>query len=193
MNLWSGLAWPRRVVTTLHRKPASALPRVSASPFPSGVHPQEIALDVDANDSASLLAIAAAYIGRGHGLDPAPIARALLRREEAGSTALGHGVAVPHARVTGIGRPLTLFLRTRHPVAFGAPDGEDVSNFFIIIVPAEGDTDRHLELLAGVAAAFGDRAFRAGLAMATTANQVDDAFGGRSAATPLHQTSRLAT
>ena len=156
----------------------------------SSLHPQEIVLDVDANDGASVLAMAAAYIGRGHGLDPAPILRALQRREEVGSTALGRGVAIPHARIAGIARPLTLFLRTRQPVDFRAPDGETVSNFYVIMVPTDGDTDEHLELLANVAACFGESAFRAQLAMATTANQVDDAFNGRFAARPSRQCQR---
>jgi len=143
------------------------------------VHPQEIVLDVEASDGDAVLNAAAAYVGRGRGLDPVPIARALRRREEAASTALGHAVAVPHARVAGIAQPLTLFLRTRHPVPFGALDGREVSNFFVIIVPEHGDVQRHLELLANVASAFSERSFRTELAEAATAHQVDQAFDRR--------------
>ncbi len=191
MQRWSGLLKSRKVSAG----PVIGIPRDAQSagiPSP-GLHAQEIVLDVDANDSATVLALAAAYIGRGHGLDPAPILRALQRREEAGSTALGYGVAIPHARIAGIGRPLTLFLRTRYPVAFGAPDDSLVSNFFVIMVPVDGDTDQHLELLANVATCFGERAFRAQLAMATTANQVDDAFSGRVAGVPLRPSNRIPT
>ena len=120
--------------------------------------------------------IAAEHIGRAHGLDPAPILRALMRREQAGSTALGHGVAIPHGRIGGLARPLTLFMRTRTSIPFGAPDGKPVSNWLVIMVPADGATDDHLQLLALVAGAFSDRDFRASLAAATSAAQVDGVF-----------------
>jgi nitrogen PTS system EIIA component len=140
------------------------------------LRPQEIVLDVDVQDRDRALATAAAYIGRAHGLDPAPIFRALLRREQVGSTALGQGVAIPHARIAGIARPLTLFMRTRLAIAFGAPDGKLVSNLLVIMVPADGAADDHLQLLAAFAEAFSDRAFRASLAASTTALEVDRAF-----------------
>jgi len=172
------MRWSRKLMSPFARSaPAGRV--VAATGAGVVVHPQEVVLDVEASDGAAVLNAAAAYVGRGHGLDPAPIARALRRREEAASTALGHAVAVPHARVAGIAQPLTLFLRTRHPVPFGAPDGREVSNFFVIIVPADGDAERHLELLANVASAFGERSFRTELAEAATAHQVDEAFGRR--------------
>lgn len=141
--------------------------------------PQEIVLDADIADRRRALETAASLIGRAHGLDPAPVFRALWRREQVGSTALGQGVAIPHARIEGITRPLTLFLRTRLAIAFDAPDEKPVSNILVIMVPADGDTDQHLQLLAGVAEAFSDRAFRARLAAATTPEQVAAVFSGR--------------
>jgi nitrogen PTS system EIIA component len=145
------------------------------------LRPQEIVLDVDVPNRGRALETAAAYIGRAHGLDPAPILRSLLRREEVGSTALGQGVAIPHARIAGIARPLTLFMRLRNAIEFGAADGTPVANLLVIMVPVDGDTDDHLQLLALVADAFSDRAFRACLAAATTAIQVEEAFAERAA------------
>ena len=140
------------------------------------LQPQEIVLDVDARSSAGVLEVAAAYIGRAHALDPAPILRALSRREQVGSTGLGMGYAIPHARIEGIVRPLTLFMRTRDPIAFGAPDGKPVRNYLVIMVPADGATDDHLQLLALVAQTFHDGEFRACLAASTSASQVERAF-----------------
>jgi PTS system nitrogen regulatory IIA component len=133
-------------------------------------------LDVEAQSSIRALELAAAYIGRAHHIEPDPVYRALVRREQAGSTALGHRVAIPHARIAGIERPLTLFMRTRYPIDFAAPDGKPISNILVIMVPAGGATDDHLQLLALVAAAFSDRAFRGKLAAATTGAQVDEVF-----------------
>jgi PTS system nitrogen regulatory IIA component len=103
----------------------------------------------------------AAAAGRTHGLDPAPIARALERREQAGSTALGDGFAVPHARIAGLERPLTVFMRVRTGIAFDAPDAKPVSDLLAILVPADGDKQDHLRLLALISRLFSDRGFRA--------------------------------
>jgi len=138
--------------------------------------PQDIAIDVDVPDRRRALEMAAALIGRANGLDSAPIFRALWRREQVGSTALGHGVAIPHARISGINRPLTLFMRSRLAMEFDAPDGRLVANFLFIMVPADGDTESHLQLLASVAEAFSDRAFREHLGAATTTAEVAATF-----------------
>src|SRR5450631_504492 len=76
---------------------------------------------------------------------------------QTGSTALGAGFAIPHARINGIARPLTLFMRTRLPVAFDAPDGKPVSDLLAIMVPADGAKEDHLQLLALVARLFSAR------------------------------------
>jgi PTS system nitrogen regulatory IIA component len=148
----------------------------AARPWIDWLRPQEVVLDVDVQDGKGAIEVAAAHIGRAHGLDPAPILRALMRREQAGSTALGHGVAIPHGRIAGLARPLTLFMRTRKSIPFGAPDGKPVSTWLVIMVPADGATDEHLQLLALVAGAFSDRDFRASIAAATSPAQVDGVF-----------------
>lgn len=136
------------------------------------LRPQSILLDVDAPDGKRVLQLAANHFARDNALDPAVVFRALWRREQVGSTALGSGVAIPHARITGISRPRTLFIRTREAVAFDAPDGKPVHEFLVIMVPADGDTDDHLQLLAMVAARFSNRGFRALLDASATPSQV---------------------
>lgn len=153
----------------------------AAESAPPCLRPQEIVLDVDVPNRGRAIEVAAQYIGRAHGLDAAPIARALWRREQVGSTALGQGIAIPHARIAGIQRPLTLFMRSRYAIEFDAPDGKPVSHFLVIMVPQDGATDDHLQLLARAAEAFADRGFRATLAASTTALQVDRAFADWSA------------
>jgi PTS system nitrogen regulatory IIA component len=140
------------------------------------LQPQDILLGVDVRDRPHALEVVAAAIGRVHGLDPAPIFRALWRREQAGSTALGAGFAIPHARISGIARPLTLFMRTKLAIAFDAPDGKPVSQMLVIMVPADGAKDDHLQLLALVARLFSDRGFRTQLDSAPDATAAADAF-----------------
>jgi nitrogen PTS system EIIA component len=140
------------------------------------LQPQDIVLDVDVWDRRRALELAATRIGHANGLDPAPILRALWRREQVGSTAVGQGVAIPHARIVGISRPLTLYMRLKIAMEFGAPDGKPVSHLLVIMVPAEGDADEHLRLLALVARAFSDPAFRASLSEASDAAEAAAAF-----------------
>jgi PTS system nitrogen regulatory IIA component len=153
-------------------RPAGA----SARQLTQWLQPQDIVLDVDVWDRRRALQLAAARIGQAHGLDPVPILRALWRREQIGSTAIGQGVAIPHARIAGIARPLTLFMRTKFAIEFDAPDGKLVTNILVIMVPADGVADDHLQLLALVAQTFSDQAFRSLLSAASTTEEVAAAF-----------------
>ncbi len=145
--------------------------------------PQLIDLDVIAKDKQELFRIAVAMLQRAYAVDPAPILRALWRREEAGSTGLGRGVAIPHARVTGITEPLTILLRLRAPIAFDAPDGKPVSLALVIVVPADDATEQHLRLLAKFASLCTNRTFRTRLMEATAAEDVRRIFVENGAAT----------
>jgi len=146
-------------------------------PVERSLCPQEIALELDAHGKMELLHAIATRLKRSCRIEAEPIYRALHRREQAGSTGVGNGLAIPHARIPGIDEPVTLFARTKAPIRFGGPDGKPVSEFFVILVPAEGATETHLQLLRAVAEMFSDRAFRASLAAATSASAVSDAFG----------------
>ena len=132
------------------------------------VCPRHIALDVDAQNKREALAAIASLCAESHGLPPAPLLRALWRREQAASTALGRGVAIPHARIEGVEHPLTLFVRIRRPIAFNAPDGQPVSDLYAIFVPIESDYEAHLKLLARVAEMFSDSDLRAHVSAAST-------------------------
>jgi PTS system nitrogen regulatory IIA component len=140
------------------------------------LQPQDILLDADVRNRQNAVEVAAAAISRAHGLDPVPIFRALWRREQVGSTALGEGFAILHARIGGIARPITLFMRTKVAIEFDAPDGKPVSQLLVIMVPVDGAKEDHLELLALVARLFSDRGFRTQLDSVTDATAVADAF-----------------
>jgi len=140
------------------------------------LQPEAIHLDVPLRDPSHALEFIADAIGARHGLDPAPVFRALCRREQAGSTGLGAGFAIPHARIPGIARPLTLLLRARTPLAFKALDHEPVWLMLAILVPVDGDKDDHLKLLALVAELFSDPRFRAQMDTGEEPAAVAEAF-----------------
>lgn len=140
------------------------------------LQPEEILIDVQLRDSAHALEVMADAISARHGLDPGPVFRALSRREQAGSTALGGGFAIPHARISGIEQPLTLLLRAQHAIPFKAPDGDPVSLMLAILVPSEGDRNDHLQLLGLVAELFSEPRFRAQLDSGTDAVAIAATF-----------------
>jgi PTS system nitrogen regulatory IIA component len=140
------------------------------------VGPQQIALDLDVHGKTEALHALATLLNRECRIEAEPIFRALNRREQAGSTGVGNGLAIPHARIAGIVEPVTLFARTKSPIRFGALDGKPVSEFLVILVPAEDATETHLQLLRAVAEMFSDRAFRAALAAATSVPAVAGLF-----------------
>lgn len=70
----------------------------------------------------------------------------LLEREQRGSTAFGRGVAVPHARITGLKRPAGVVARSLKGIDFRAIDGELVHVFLLLISP-ETRAEEHLATL----------------------------------------------
>jgi PTS system nitrogen regulatory IIA component len=143
----------------------------------------DVELDVATADSSALLEEAASLLARRHALASRLIADALVARERLGSTALGHGIALPHARIAGLPTPFAAFLRTKTPIPFDAPDARPVFQFLTLIVPAQA-ADRHLQLLACAATMFGDRHFRDALRAANTPLAVAEVF----AAVPTEET-----
>ncbi|MCO6441485.1 MAG: PTS IIA-like nitrogen regulatory protein PtsN [Nitrococcus mobilis] len=82
----------------------------------------------------------------------------LIGRERLGSTGLGKGVALPHARVDGISETRGALIRLDQPVDFDAIDKQPVDLLFALIVPKHF-TDEHLRVLAALAELFSDHAF----------------------------------
>lgn len=83
----------------------------------------------------------------------------LLERERLGCTGLGHGIALPHARIASLCEPRGAFLTLAAPVDFDALDGEPVDLIFALLVP-EAAEERHLQILADLAQRFNDADFR---------------------------------
>jgi PTS system nitrogen regulatory IIA component len=127
----------------------------------------------DAKRACEEIAILAAH---RHKLDDALVFRALWRREQIGSTGIGHGLAIPHARLPGITSPIVLFARPKVPIPFGALDHQPVSAFFMILIP-EHANEEHLRILAAVSEMFSDRAFRNRLEIATEPAAIQTLFG----------------
>jgi PTS system nitrogen regulatory IIA component len=120
---------------------------------------EDIALDLDVATSGALLRQIAAMLARRSRLVEAEVLKSLMAREELGSTALGHGIAIPHARMAECGTAAAAFVRTKFGIPFNAPDGKPVSVFLGLIVPKQAN-ERHLKLLATAAGIFSERSLR---------------------------------
>jgi PTS system nitrogen regulatory IIA component len=102
-------------------------------------------------------------VHRPGGASAADVADRLRRRHARRSTAIGHGVALPHAEVTGLRSAVAVFLRSRHGLPFDAHDGAPVTDVLALVVPKPA-TSRHQDILSNLAALLSDAAFRDALA-----------------------------
>ncbi len=84
---------------------------------------------------------------------------ALLNRERLGSTALGHGIALPHSRLEAIDEPMAALVTLDEGVDYEATDGKPVDVIFALLVPEECN-DEHLQILATLANQFSNDQFR---------------------------------
>jgi mannitol/fructose-specific phosphotransferase system IIA component (Ntr-type) len=76
-------------------------------------------------------------------------------------TGLGLCVAVPHARMHGMTKPIVCLGISREGIEFNAPDGERSRMIFMILTPSEDD-GAQLEILADISRTFLDQAMREG-------------------------------
>lgn len=93
-----------------------------------------------------------------------------LARERLGTTGMGKGVAIPHARVAACEVTRAAFLQLETGIDFDAIDKKPVDLLFALLVP-ENSTDEHLKILAQLAEMFGDEVFRERLRTAPTCEE----------------------
>ena len=89
------------------------------------------------------------------GLKNITILQALLSREEMGSTGVGGGIAIPHARLPNISKIYGLFVQLEQPIDFDAIDNHPIDLVFLLMAPEDSNLD-HLKALAKVARFFKD-------------------------------------
>lgn len=101
----------------------------------------------------------------------------LTEREKLGSTSLGHGVAIPHARTSGSDRAIGAFIKLEQGIDFDSPDNEPTDLLFALMVP-EHYTDEHLEILSGLASRFSDATLCQNLRSSKTSTELYDRLTG---------------
>jgi len=105
------------------------------------------------------------------GLQPETVFEHLLERERLGSTGLGHGIALPHARMKEVEGALGAFIQLREGIDFDAIDENPVDLAFALLVP-ESASEVHLQLLSNLASMFSDPQLRDSLRRASSKDEL---------------------
>ena len=128
------------------------------------LHPEAVAI-IRADSKPAVIAHLAQVFAGVYGLDAVLVRGAITAREALGSTGFGRGVAIPHARLPDLSRPVAAFLRLTAPVPFDAADDMPVDLVFGLLSP-EAAGAAHLHALAAISRLMRDAAMRVALAQA---------------------------
>jgi PTS system nitrogen regulatory IIA component len=120
------------------------------------IAPDRIALDLRVRHKGQLLRELARRVAPfADGIPVEMIEAALQSRETLGSTGLGRGFALPHARLEGLSRLVGLFARLARPIEYDSIDGKAVDLVFLLLMPAGADNNS-VAALAAVSRRFRD-------------------------------------
>lgn len=133
--------------------------------------PDRIFIDPNICSKKKLLEFIANTVTGQCGLTHSTLFNSLLDRERLGSTGLGNGFAVPHARLSDLKETIGFFVKLAQPINFDAPDNKPVDLVFCIIIP-EHATDEHLQILASLAKVFSQPAICSAMRNAISSEDV---------------------
>ena len=100
-------------------------------------------------------------------IDQATILASLMCREKMGSTGIGSGIALPHARLQNITEVMAVLVTCKPPINYDAVDNAPVDIFFAILVPEE-QCEQHLQTLSIIANKLNDKEMLKKIRSATT-------------------------
>lgn len=141
------------------------------------LHDSMVIADASASSKEELLRTLAERLSQ-HGdvhAGAAAIHEGLMNRERLGSTGVGGGVAIPHAKIPGLGRLVACFARAPRGVAFDAIDRQPARLIFVLLVP-ENSAGAHLKALARISRLLRNEDFRQTLLDKTEAAAIYQAF-----------------
>lgn len=130
--------------------------------------PADVIIDAEAGDKAALLKLMAAKIAKRAACTPEAIVDAVTKREGLGSTGMGGGIALPHARLDAVTLPVASMARLKKAIGFEAVDGQPVDLVCLLLLPASSDGTQ-LRALASVARILRDQGVVARLRQAPSA------------------------
>ena len=123
--------------------------------FSELLQPEAVKVLTSASSKKRLMQDISELADQVHGLDADLVLDALLAREALGPTGVGHGIALPHARLIDLDRVLGVFVLLDKPIDFGAVDRQPVDIAFALFEPEDAGVD-HLKALALVSRTLRD-------------------------------------
>jgi nitrogen PTS system EIIA component len=139
----------------------------------------DVAIDVRASDKVRLLTELSQRAAGRLKLPADRVVRAILDREELGSTGVGGGIALPHARMEEVRAAFGLLARLRRPIAFEAVDGKPVDLVFLLLLSTKTEGEQ-LNVLATVARRLRDPTILDELRRANDAQTLYEVFAPQS-------------
>ena len=130
-----------------------------------------VTLKAGASSKHQALSLVAETAARRFGLDAGAVLDALVAREQTGSTGVGYGVAVPHAKTPGLDRMRAIFVSLERPVDCNAVDGAPVDLLFALLSPVDAGPE-HLQAFARIARVLRKSELRTQLRQARTIDAV---------------------
>jgi PTS system nitrogen regulatory IIA component len=124
--------------------------------------PADAIVDVRTSDKVQLLRELSERAAAALELDADLVTSEILKREELGSTGMGGGVAIPHARILGLSRPFGILAQLKKAIDFAAIDEKPVDIVFMLLLPGAQESEQ-LNVLASVARRLRDPAIAAAL------------------------------
>ena len=113
--------------------------------------PSAVLTHIKASSKKQLLTEISKSVGESVGLEDRPICQALAERERLGSTGIGDGVALPHAKISGLSKLTVAFARLEEPVDFDSADDEPVDLVATLLMPEnEEQQSEYLKILSQI-------------------------------------------
>ena len=135
------------------------------------LQPDAVVDDLTGTSAQAVLTGLSRPLAASHKLDAQRLLETLLEREKLGSTGIGDGVAIPHAKVPGLPVLMASFGRSKAGVDFKAIDGKPTFLFFSLFAP-ENSAGAHLKALARISRIFKSPAFRESIMKAKDAAEI---------------------
>lgn len=130
-----------------------------------------VMIDLDVSSKKRVFEQVGLLFENNQNIGRSQVFESLFAREKLGSTGLGQGIAIPHGRIKELKDAVGAVVRTRQLVPFDAPDGQNVSIIFVLLVPDRA-TDMHLQILSELAQMFSEKPFREQLLAAPSAAEL---------------------
>ncbi len=123
--------------------------------FQKLLKPEAVKVLTSASSKKRLMQDIGDLVHTAYGLEPGIVVEALLARESLGPTGVGHGVALPHARLDGIDKVVGAFVLLDKPIDFSSVDRQPVDVAFALFAPQDAGVE-HLKALALVSRTLRD-------------------------------------